>query len=47
MIVEEVSPALVDKISQLGSFIGNTPLFEIKNLVQKPGVQIFAKLEWQ
>lgn len=47
MIAVEINPALVNKISQLGRFIGNTPLFEIRNLIQKPGVQIFAKLEWQ
>ncbi|MGV3505543.1 MAG: cysteine synthase CysM [Adhaeribacter sp.] len=32
-------------MSTLLDFIGNTPLVEIKNLVSKPGVQLFAKLE--
>ncbi|MGV3640306.1 MAG: cysteine synthase CysM [Adhaeribacter sp.] len=32
-------------MSTLLDFIGNTPLVEIKNIVSKPGVQLFAKLE--
>ncbi len=36
-----------EKIFHTGKFVGNTPLFEIKNLLQKPGIRLFAKLEWQ
>jgi cysteine synthase B len=32
-------------VSTLLDFIGNTPLVEVNNLVQKPGVRLYAKLE--
>jgi S-sulfo-L-cysteine synthase (O-acetyl-L-serine-dependent) len=32
-------------VSTLLDFIGNTPLVEIKNIVHKPGVRLYAKLE--
>ena len=32
-------------MSTLLDFIGKTPLVEIKNLIQKPGVRLYAKLE--
>lgn len=32
-------------MSTLLDFIGNTPLVEIKNIVHKPGVRLYAKLE--
>lgn len=35
------------RIWQVGQFIGKTPLFEIKRVFHKPGVRLFAKLEWQ
>lgn len=38
---------LLENIEQIGAFIGHTPLFPIRNIFHKPGVQIFAKLEWQ
>ena len=34
-------------LNQVFQQIGNTPLFEIKNAYYKPGVKIYAKLEWQ
>lgn len=34
-------------LQKAGELIGNTPLFPISKVFQKPGVQIFAKLEWQ
>lgn len=36
-----------DKTLQVGQLVGKTPLYEIRNVFQKPGVRIFAKLEWQ
>ncbi len=27
--------------------VGNTPLYELRNVFHKPGVRLFAKLEWQ
>ncbi len=35
-----------EKIHRISGLIGQTPLYEIKNVVQKPGIRIFAKLEW-
>jgi cysteine synthase B len=32
-------------LSSLLDFVGNTPLIELKNLVRKPGVRLFAKME--
>lgn len=32
-------------MSSLLDFVGNTPLIELKNLVRKPGVRLFAKME--
>lgn len=38
---------LFRRVEQIGRFIGNTPLFPINRIYRKPGVKIFAKLEWQ
>lgn len=38
---------LRQRVDELQAFIGNTPLFPIKNIFRKNGVKIFAKLEWQ
>jgi cysteine synthase B len=35
------------RLENAGKLIGNTPLFEIRNVYKKSGVRIFAKLEWQ
>lgn len=35
------------KISRVGQLVGKTPLYEITGVFRKPGVRIFAKLEWQ
>ncbi len=42
----KISP-LEEKIRHTGKLVGKTPLIEIKNLFQKPGIRLFAKLEWQ
>jgi cysteine synthase B len=34
-------------MSSLLQFIGNTPLVEIKNIINKPGIRLYAKLESQ
>ncbi len=39
--------ALEANLRQVGKLIGNTPLYEIRNVFKKEGVKIFAKLEWQ
>ncbi len=36
-----------EKIWRTGKLIGQTPLHEITCVFQKPGIRIFAKLEWQ
>jgi len=45
--VLEKRPSLSTKIDELSQFIGNTPLFPIRNLVKNPNIRVFAKLEWQ
>src|SRR5690348_6477327 len=47
MIDAKVKTSLTEKIATLETLIGNTPLVEIRNVFQKPGVKIYAKLEWQ
>jgi len=37
---------LIKRLNELESFIGNTFLYPITKVFSKPGVQIFAKLEW-
>ena len=37
-------PGKIQKVAQL---VGNTPLYQISNVFSKPGVEIYAKLEWQ
>ncbi len=46
MLVKEQDQLLVNKIIQLESFVGNTPLYPITNLIKNENVKIFAKLEW-
>ncbi len=41
------STTSAEKTLQVGQLVGKTPLYEIRNAFQKPGVRIFAKLEWQ
>ena len=36
-----------EKLLHTGRLVGNTPLYEITRAWHKPGVRIFAKLEWQ
>lgn len=45
LLLPSVSAA--EKTLQVGQLVGKTPLYEIRNLFRKPGVRIFAKLEWQ
>ena len=37
---------LLNKVKFIGSNIGNTPLYQVKNIYKKKGVEIFAKKEW-
>ncbi|MGB0522834.1 MAG: PLP-dependent cysteine synthase family protein [Flammeovirgaceae bacterium] len=46
-MITEIKTQLETKVKSIGQFVGKTPLFPIKNVFQKEGVQIFAKLEWQ
>lgn len=41
------SVSAVEKTLQVDQLVGKTPLYEIRNTFRKPGVRIFAKLEWQ
>lgn len=47
MIETKAKNSLKEKIATLEPLIGNTALVEIQNIFQKPGVKIYAKLEWQ
>jgi len=38
---------LLEGLSQMEKFVGNTPLYPLNRVFQKPGVKIYAKLEWQ
>jgi S-sulfo-L-cysteine synthase (O-acetyl-L-serine-dependent) len=35
------------RLEKVATLIGNTPLYKISNVFRKPGVEIYAKLEWQ
>jgi len=47
MTEEGTSTDLDQQVLELEKFIGNTPLFPITGVFNKPNVKIFAKLEWQ
>ena len=47
MLLTAETQDLQEQLSTLSSFIGNTPLFPITRAYNKPGVKIYAKLEWQ
>lgn len=47
MIDTGIKGSLGEKIIKLETLIGDTPLVEISHVFQKPGVKIYAKLEWQ
>lgn len=47
MIQTTTDIELIKRVEQVGRFIGNTPLFPVTRIYQKPGVQVYAKLEWQ
>ncbi len=38
---------LTPHMRRLAAQVGNTPLYELRNVFHKPGVRLFAKLEWQ
>ena len=38
---------LLEKSKAVGKQVGNTPLFTVKHLYNKPGVDIHAKMEWK
>lgn len=46
-LLKTVSKDLASQVLNLGSYIGETPLFELKRIFHKPGVELYAKLEWQ
>lgn len=41
------SASLIESLDEIGNMIGNTPLMQIKKAFDKPGVTIYAKLEWR
>jgi cysteine synthase B len=46
MVVQEMSPKLINKAKRLSVQVGNTPMVRIKHLVSKKNVQLWAKQEW-
>jgi cysteine synthase B len=38
---------LLKELKAVGRRVGNTPLYRVKHLFNKPGVTIYAKLEWE
>ncbi|MFQ5447822.1 MAG: PLP-dependent cysteine synthase family protein [Saprospiraceae bacterium] len=40
-------PKPEEKIWRAGQLAGGTPLYEIREVFRKPGVRLYAKLEWQ
>lgn len=46
-LVKEKPADLLGLAHNLEKLIGNTPLHELKNIHENPGVTIFAKLEWK
>ncbi len=47
MVEEKIDDDLLVQLHRLEAFIGNTPLFPLGNVSHKPGVHVYAKLEWQ
>jgi len=45
--IETVNTGLKERISKVERLVGKTPLYEFTNVFHKPGVRVFAKLEWQ
>lgn len=39
--------SLLEKVKALGKQVGNTPLYTVRHLLNRPGVSIYAKMEWQ
>lgn len=42
-----VDPGLLQRLEALAPFVGHTPLWPIQRAYHRPGVAIYAKLEWQ
>ncbi len=47
MIIPQFGQVYEEKLERLGNFVGSTPLFPLSNLFAKPGIELYAKLEWQ
>lgn len=47
MIVQELNAGIINKAKRLSARVGNTPLVRIKNLVNKKGVELWVKKEWE
>lgn len=47
MIVQEINSKIINKAKRLSAQVGNTPLVRIKNLVNRKGVELWVKKEWE
>lgn len=43
----ELQINLEQRLAEIGRQVGNTPLVRLRGVYEKPGVEIWAKLEWQ
>ncbi len=46
ILTTQMNP-LIKRLKDIEAFVGNTPLYPIRNVYKKEGVSIYAKLEWQ
>jgi len=46
-LIQTYNDRLLKKVKSAGRLVGNTPLYHIKNLLNKRNVQIHAKVEWE
>ena len=46
MLLKKVETGLLRRLTSIKHIIGNTPLYPISRVFQRPNVRVFAKLEW-
>lgn len=47
LVSQHIDQPLIDRVRELSNQVGNTPLHKVTKLFQKPGVEIYAKKEWE
>ncbi|GIV33964.1 MAG: cysteine synthase [Chitinophagales bacterium] len=46
LVKDSQTELLLKRLEQIRAYVGNTPLIQIKGLVENPAVSVWAKLEW-